>query len=157
METLRKFGHNSVVSEKIDNCPWKYINIINMWADIITTISFVGMFVSVYVQNVLSMICFGCVCAINIILGCLLTDSWYSCGVTIKLYYENYGDCAILKKSYQFTENPDYDALEIKTILDEFESYANKIDAENEKWEEEKLKSQKECCNKYKSVIQKVK
>ena len=149
MESLREFSHYSVVSEKIDNCPWKYTVIVDTWAAAIIIISFVGICISANVQNVLCMICFGCVCAINIILGCLLSDSWYSCGVTIKLYDENYGDCAILKKSYQFTDNPDYDALEIKTILDEFESYANEI----EKWEEEKL----ECCNKYKSVIQKVK
>ncbi len=157
METLREFSHYSVVSEKIDKCPWKYVDIIDGWAFIIGVVSIIGIVASANIRDIYSCVCFISLFFITLSIGICLSDCWYSCGSIIKLSDNNYKHYYLKEISYQFTDNSDYDAVEIKTIIDGFEVYANKIDAENKKQDEEQLKSQKECCNKYKSVIRKVK
>lgn len=157
METLRVFGHYSVVSEKVDKCPWKHLDTVDFWSLMIELTCFIGILSSLNYQSVVYFLIFLSISVITVIIGCTITDCWYSCGIKVKLKDNNHDDLTIKSDLYQFTDNPNSDALEIKTIVDGFEKYANEIDAANKQREEEKIKLQKECCSKYKSVIQKVK
>jgi hypothetical protein len=81
----------------------------------------------------------------------------FGCGTIISLKYNKDRGFIINSNSYQFTNNPDYDASEIKKIVDDFEKCANELNIANKKCEEEQEKLKLDCCNKYKSVMQKVK
>lgn len=157
METLRTFGHYSIISEKIDNLPCKYDSEISLMAVSVMFFAAIFSFISSQCHALIFTGVFLIITTIGLFGGLCISDSTCGCGVKIVLKDNNYSDLTIISKSLQFTNNPDFDTLEIKTMLDDFEKYANKIDIANKKHAEEKLKSQKECCNKYKSVIQKVK
>jgi len=157
VETLRTFGHYSIVSEKIDECHSKYADSIE------TMILFIGLFsalffVASFQFNALIFIfAFLFIGAIGFFGGILISQSTYGCGTIIRLKDNNHDDLTVRSNSYQFTDNPDIDAREIKNIMDDFEKYANEIDAANKRREDEEHMKSKLCCNKYKSVIQKVK
>lgn len=158
METLRSFGHYSIVSEQIDNCLSEYDYIILFMTPVIGIFSTMFFLISALYDGALAFtILFLIIGFVGYFVGLYILESTCGCGVIIKLCDNNYKDYYLKEISYQFTDNPDYDASEIKNIIDEFEKYANRIDIVNKKREEEKLKLQKECCNKYKSVITKVK
>jgi hypothetical protein len=157
METLRTFGHYSIVSEKVDRCPCKdgdFLELTTMGVGFFSALFFVMSSSVNALTFALSFFVIGCVGFFG---GIIISDSTYECGVKIRLKDNNYNDCTVKSISYQFTNNPETDALEIKKIMDDFEEYANKIDIATKTREEEESKIKKECCNKYKSVIQKVK
>jgi hypothetical protein len=155
MEILRTFGHYSIVSEKIDKCPCKYNEyIILMSMGFVTTLFFIAL---LQTDDLIYFIVFNIIGFIGCFGGLYISDSLYNCGVEIKLKDNNYIDVTIKSKLFQLTSNPNRDALEIKNIMDNFEKYANKIDIVNKKREDEEHMKSKLCCNKYKSVIQKVK
>lgn len=164
METLRTFGNYSITSEKDDKCPCKYQENICSWCMLI------GMFSPIFCitffnnSDTIHAIIFFFITIITIFVIIGVLQFGYGCGIRIRLEdnsykspTNSYSDITIKSKQYQFTNNPDYDASEIKKIVDEFEKYANELDATNKKREEEQQRLKQECCNKYKSVIQKVK
>jgi hypothetical protein len=156
METLRIFGHYSIVSEKIDNCPCKYDDSISLMTVFIGLISAVFFVAAIEFGVLIFIIAFSIICVIGFFGGLIICAETCSCGIKIKLKDTDYIDLTIISKQIQFTNNPENDALEIKTIIDDFEKYFNKIDITNKNREYEKLKLQKECCDKYKSVIKMV-
>jgi hypothetical protein len=157
MQIIREFGKYKIVGEKVDRCPCEYVDGVDFWAYVIGALSFSCIFVSLNYQNILYSTGFSFIFLITFALGCLISDCWYSCGIKVKLMNADYIDLTIRSVSYQFTNNPDYDAQEITKIADELEKYANEIDLKNKKVEDEKRAKSDECCNKYKSVITKVK
>ena len=157
MQTIRGFGKYNIVGEKVDKCPWKYLNTIEFWSLYIGFLSFFCIFASANYQNILGCVVFSSIFGVTLVVGCGLSDCWYSCGIKVKLMNTDYVDLTIRSVSYQFTNNPDYDAEQITKIADELEEHANKIDLKNKKVEDEKRAKSDECCNKYKYVITKVK
>lgn len=157
MQTLRTFGHYNIVSEKIDLCPCKYNDEISML--IIATIFLPAIFciMAASFGNTTYTLAFLLIGGIGAISGYFILDSTFGCGTKIILKDNNHNNCEVKTFLYQFTDNPDADASEIKKIMDDFENYANEIDITDKKRKLEKSKSAKECCDKYKSVIQKVK
>lgn len=156
METLRTIGNYSITSEKVDDCPHKYHDDIGMCCMCVCCISL--LLCLIFLQNnnmIYALILFIITCISGFILISIL--KYNGCGTRISLKNNEDRGYIIGSNSYQFTNNPDYDALEIKKIVDDFERYANELDAANKKREEEQERLKRECCNKYKSVIQKVK
>jgi hypothetical protein len=156
-QTIREFGHYKITSEKIDDCPCKYDDFIILMAMSIGLFSALFCVASIQCKDLI----FSCIFFIIGVVGCLgglyISDSTYNCGTKISLKDINYTDLDIKSESFQFTKNPDSDALEIENIISGFEKYANEIDIVNKKREDEKRMKSKLCCNKYKSVIEKVK
>lgn len=153
METLRTIKNYSITSEKVDDCPHNYHDDICIICMVVGFISLLLCLNSLKNNNMIyALILFIITCISGFIL--ILSFKYNGCGTIIRL---NENNKIISSKSYQFTENPDCDVLEIKKIVDEFEKYANELNATNKKREEEQQKLKMECCNKYKSVIQKVK
>lgn len=157
MQTLRTFGHYGIVSEKIDRCPCKYNDEIFMLIVATTFLPAMLCITAASFGNTTYTLAFLLIGGIGAISGYFILDSSFGCGTKIILKDNNHNNCDVKIFYYQFTDNPDTDALEIEKIMNEFEAYANELDASNKKREEEEQKLKNMCCDKYKSVISKVK
>jgi hypothetical protein len=161
MKTIRVFGDYSIVSEKVDKCPCKYDDSIIIIALIDAVISIFFVTVAAELEKVIFLILFLIIGCIGFFGGFIIREFLTNCGIQIELrhnkqtYYDGFSIFGT--KLYQFTNNSDYDANQIINIIDDLEKYANEVDIANKAQEDEKRAEHKTCCNKYKSVIAKVK
>jgi len=157
-QTIREFGHYKITSEKVDECPCKYDDLISLMVMLDSLVSALFFIASAQQHGeIMFVIVFFVIGIISFIGGLYILHSTNNCGVTIKLKDNDYNNFDIKSKSFQFTNNLDCDALEIKNIISGFENYANEIDIVNKKREDEERMKSKLCCSKYKSVIERVK
>jgi hypothetical protein len=154
MQTIREFGDYMILCEKIDKCPCEYDDSISCLALLIGLFSALFAYISLHLNNTpLFSVAFIIIGNVGFWGGILISDYTHSCGVKIELGGKNTN----ITRLYQFTKNSDYDAEQITKIADEMEEHANKIGARNTEIENKNHAKSAECCDKYKSVITKVK
>lgn len=152
--TSKTIGKYTVVVEKLDECPCKYEDIIEILGllDMIM-IPAIGLVIAVNLSSVeLAGIA---IAAPFLWIGAVskFSNHLRGCGCKISLY----GMGGEKRNYYQFTDNPNTDVAEVQKIVDRYTAIANTQHANDIALANKTADKRKDCCTRYNGIMEKVK
>jgi hypothetical protein len=156
MTILHTIGEYRITSEKVDSCLPGWAGICEVFGIVVLVAS---IFLALYFASIGNGVHF-ILMVTSFILGCsmlFLPRRFKNCGVEITLEVPDRTAEVQYETTYQFTKDPEKDALKIQEIINSHIQTANhrtKNKKAEQKAEDEK---KQECCTRYQEVMHKVK